>query len=389
MRELKTGGIARRSVLIVGVASLTAASNGPYSDVPAIARPMTAAPPAPKHSIALKPISYWTTQYEQSWDYQTGTTLPQSRSGDSWDHYNLCYLVDANTAMFGATEKTRYLDRALAYVENVYDTAARSSAMRTSQYHDHYRGWVSNGPDLDRPGMEVPLFESYFWRYASTLLRVMRQTPEVYADPKYRARYDKLLTMAEVDVFEKWYTRGTDNLYRSRTHMASHWALIALNLALITTDAARRKRYRQVVDNIDQHLPNVHASLRGQLRRNPKEPTAYFWSDVWGSYRHPGQDVAHANGVIAYIAEARDNGGFWTDTDMAAFAALLNRVVWPGRQIYPAYVDGSGKDNGWFSDGFVKLGRYDPALHRRLETHLVQNEQFAANMALNVKVLAG
>jgi hypothetical protein len=170
--------------------------------------------------------------------------------------------------------------------------------------------------------------------------------------------------------------------------MASHWALIALNLALITADPARRMRYRQVVDNVDQHLPNVDASLRGQLRRNPKEPTAYFWSDVWGSFRHPGQDVAHANGVIAYVAEARDNGRFWTDTDTAAFSALLTKVIWPGPKIYRAYVDGTGSDNGWFSDGFVKLGRYDPALQRRLETHLVQNEQFAANMALNVKVLS-
>jgi hypothetical protein len=388
MRELGTGRIARRSVLILGVASLTAASGGPYSDVPPIMHPMPAAPPAPKNTIVLKPISYWTKQYEQSWDYQTQTTLPQSRSGDSWDHYNLCYLVDANTAMFCATERTRYLDRALEYVENVYDTAARSSAMRTSQYRDNYRGWVSNGPDLDRPGLEVPLFESYFWRYGSTLLRVMRQTPEVYQNPKYRARYDKLLAMAEADIFEKWYTRGTDNIYRSRTHMASHWALIALNLALITTDPARRMRYHQVVDNIDRHLPNVDASLRGQLRRNPKETTAYFWSDVWGSFRRPGQDVSHGNGVIAYVVEARDNGKQWTDTDMAAFSALLTKVIWPGGKVYRAYVDGTGSDNGWFSDGYVKLGRYDPAVQRRLESHLVVNEQFAANMALNVKVLS-
>jgi hypothetical protein len=388
MKEMSTGRITRRSVLILGAASLTAASTGPFTEVPPIMQPMPAGPPAPKGTIALKPITYWTGQYEQSWDYQTQTTLPQSKSGDSWDHYNLCYLVDANTAMFCATENTRYLDRALEYVENVYDTAARSSAMRTSQYRDNYRGWVSNGPDLDRPGVEVPLFESYFWRYGSTLLRVMRETPTVYQDPKYRAWYDKLLTMAEVDIFEKWYTRGTDNIYRSRTHMASHWALIAMNLALITTDPARRMRYRQVVDNVDQHLPNVDASLRGQLRRNPKETTAYFWSDVWGSYRRPGQDVAHGNGEMAYIAEARDHGDHWTDTDMAAFSALLTKVIWPGGKVYRAYLDGTGSDNGWFSDGYVKLGRYDPAVQRRLETHLVVNEQFAANMALNVKVLS-
>ena len=71
--------------------------------------------------------------------------------------------------------------------------------------------------------------------------------------------------------------------------MAAHWALIALNLARSPTTRRRRARYLEVVDNIDLHLPGMHASLRGQLRRNPVEPTAYFWSDVWGSARRPGR----------------------------------------------------------------------------------------------------
>jgi len=36
----------------------------------------------------------------------------------------------------------------------------------------------------------------------------------------------------------------------------------------------------------------------------------------------------------------------------------------------------------------VKLGRFDPAVQRRLEDHEVVNDQFAANMALNARVLA-
>jgi hypothetical protein len=142
-----------------------------------------------------------------------------------------------------------------------------------------------------------------------------------------------------------------------------------------------------VVENIDLHLPGMHASLRGQLRRNPVEPTAYFWSDVWGSARRPGQDVSHGNGVIAYVVEARDRGRNWTGADMAAFAAVLTKVVWPGGRTYREFVDGTGSDNGWFSDGFVKLGRYDPMIQLRLEEHQVVNDQFAANMAFNARVL--
>jgi hypothetical protein len=51
-------------------------------------------------------------------------------------------------------------------------------------------------------------------------------------------------------------------------------------------------------------------------------------------------------------------------------------------------VDGTGTDNGWYSDGFVKLGRYDAAVQRRLDEHQVVNDQFAANMALNAKLLS-
>src|SRR3712207_7331384 len=54
-------------------------------------------------------------------------------------------------------------------------------------------------------------------------------------------------------------------------------------LPILTADPDRRARYRQVVDDIDLHLPNADASLRGQLRRHPQEATAWFWNDVWGS----------------------------------------------------------------------------------------------------------
>jgi hypothetical protein len=381
--------IGRRAVLLLAAASVTAASAGPSRDVPAIMQPLRSAPRPWGETITVRPVSHWANLYLSGWSYEYENSLPETRSADSWDHYDASYVVDANVAMFRATGGRRHLDRALEYVENVMDSARESSSLRSSQFRDQYRGWVSMRSDLDRPGDEIPLYESYFWRYATALLVVMRESPVIYRDPGYRARYQRLLQFAEVDIFEKWYSRGPDeNIYRERTHMAAHWALIALNLSLTTQDPARRVRYQQVVDNIDLHLPDVHASLRGQLRRNPVEPTAYFWSDVWGSARRPGQDVSHGNGVMAYVVEARDRGRNWTANDMAAFSALLTKVIWPGGRTYHEYVDGTGSDNGWFSDGFVKLGRFDAAVQRRLEDHKVVNLQFAANMALNARALS-
>jgi hypothetical protein len=327
------------------------------------------------------PVSHWEAKYLDGWQFERDNGLPASRSGDSWNHYSLSYDVDANTAMFQATGQTRYLDRALEYVENVTASAKASSSLPTSQYRDRFLGWVSFREDLRPNGIEVPLYESYFWRHATTLLRVMRQTPGVHDDPRYRQRYERLLGFAEEHVFTKWQTRGEkDNIYRDRTHMAAHWAAISLNLSLITTDDSRRARYRTVVDTIDQRL-------RAQLRPNPADAAAYFWNDQWGSEQRPGQDVSHANGVLSYLVEAKDHGNFWTDADMAAFSALLTQVVWPNGTRYAAYVDGTGSENGWFSDGFVKLGRYDAAVQQRLEQHQVANLHFAANMALNASRL--
>ena len=378
------------SVLVAGVAvlALVTITRSPGT-APLATELVPAPPPSPGLAAPVRPVGYWEQRYLESWEYDRENGLAASRQPDSWKHYEISYDVDANTAMYRATGQPRYLQRALEYVENVVATARRSSSLPTSQYRDRYIGWVSQRPDLDPSGVEVPLYESYFWRYATTLLRIMRQTPAVYADTAYRARYERLLGFAQEHIFDKWYDRGVeDNIYRSRTHLVAHWSTIALNLSLLSDDPQRQARYRAVLDAIDRDLPNSSSSLRGQLRRSPAEPSAYFWSDQWGSARRPGQDVSHGNAVVSYLVEARDHGRYWTDADMAGLAATLTKVIWPGGRRYAAFVDGTGSDNGWFSDGFVKLGRYDRTVQQRLEGHEVVNAQFAANMALNVRLLS-
>ncbi|GLX99760.1 hypothetical protein [Actinoplanes sp. NBRC 101535] len=370
--------LSRRALIMLGLGSVAAATAAHSAtryaaggDDIGESTPLPDAAPATADKLKVKTVAHWTGVFLQSWDYQEKHSIPLSRSRDSRDHYDLAYSLDACVAMFRATDQRRFLDRALDYVENVVAAAVPSK--------DGYRGWPS--VRSGEGGNEVPLYESYFWRYATTLLTAMKENPAILADPNYRARYDTLLTFAEVQIFEKWYSRGQDdNIYRERTHMAAHWALIALNLSQLTADERRRGRYTTVLTTIGDRI-------RKQLRRNPVDGHAYFWSDVWGSAKRPGQDAGHGNGVITYVVEARDHGRGWTDADVAAFAATLTTVVWPSGTTYHAYVDGTGKDNGWYSDGFVKLGRYDPAVQLRLENHQVVNDQFAANMALNARIL--
>lgn len=369
----------------VVVASLADAGRTARATVTVGATPPPADP-------TLRTVAQWETLFLGSWEGEhTGTYLPYSTSRNSWKFYNLGYAIDGLGAMFEATGNTRYLDRALLYVENVIGSAVPSSSLPGSQYKDAYLGWGAwdHPTDSSINGGEYPLFESYCFRYVGQLLRAMRGAPAVYGDVGYRARYDAILAFTKTHMFEKWRSRGSSNLYRVNTHMTSHWAFIALDLWVLTADPVERARYRAVVDDINLHLPNYPSSLRQQMRPHPTDPAAYTWSSAWGSTTST-QDVAHGNGVLAYLVEANRHGVEWTADDMRRFVRTLDAHVWPAAGQYAGAVDGSGAGNGWFNDGFCKLGRYDAALQKRLEQHGVgRGMQLYGNGALNARLLNG
>lgn len=343
---------------------------------------------------SLRTVAQWEGLFLQSWESEhVNTYLPLSTSRNSWKYYNLAYGMDGVSAMFEATGNTRYLDRALVYVRNVIGSAVPSSSLPASQFKDGYLGWGAwdHPYDTSLVGGEYPLTESYYFRYVTKLLRAMRNNPAVYADPAYRKTYDEVLAFTKVHIFEKWSKRGSSNLYRSRTHMAAHWAFIAADLWALTADPVERAKYRTVFDNVNLHLPNYPSSLRQQMKPAAGDPAAYTWSDIWGGTSP--QDVSHGNNVIAYIVEAHDLGIEWTATDIRALSRTLLNHIWVPTSTgyrYGLNVDGSGTGNGWFNDGFCKLGRYDAAIQKRLETHPVgRGMQFYGNAALNAKILNG
>ncbi|WP_224247832.1 hypothetical protein [Hyalangium gracile] len=365
------------ALLLAGGCAPLSGSDEPLPDV---------LPPSPP---GLRGVEDWEQRFLEQWDFEHHSSfLPASTSGDSWQLYTLAYGIDGNTAMYRATGKIQYLDRALLYVDNVIDTARDSWSLPDSHFRDAYRGWASQHPET--LGDEVALTESYCWRYVTRLLRVIRERPALYGHTRYRKAYHRILEFTEKYIFDKWFSRGASSyIYRENTHMASHWAYIAMNLSLMSSDPTRQVRYQEVFHAINWHLPNHGSSLREQLRPHPAHAEAVFWDDAWGSRSRPGQDVSHGNGVVAFITEARDAGMEWEDPDVRALAVTLDSVIWPSARRYAEYVDGSGDGNGWFNDGFMKLGRYNVELQRRLETHLVgQNTQFYGNAALNVRILS-
>jgi hypothetical protein len=374
----RQGGSPARSPAVLATPSAGLPAPSPTATSTVTASP-SATPVGPLESVA-----WWNRKFHRYWRSERSSVMAMSRSADSWDHYELSYSLDALTAAYQATGEVDYLHDALTIVQNVMASARPSSSLRGSEYRDSFRGWASAEEDGD----EVPLYESYFWRYATSLLRVIHETPRLDGDAAVQRRYAAVLAFARRHIVQKWVSRGAGtNIYRSRTHMAAHWAMIAANLSVLTTDRSLLAQYRRIITSIDRQLPNYPSSLRRQLRPNPKDRNAYFWSDVWGASSRPGQDVSHGSGVIAYVVTAHDLGIDWTQQDIARFVELLDRVVWPRENRVTEFVDGSGTGNGWLADGWVKLGRYDADLQRRLERHGVQNDQFLANGALNAALL--
>ena len=205
-------------------------------------------------------VGVWEAKFLKIWNYEHEQEYHDwGESGNSRWHYFLGYAIDGNTAMYEATCNTKYLDRALHYVNDVVESAEVSSSLPNSQYKDSYLAWQAvDEPDVN--GEEEPLYESYMWRYVTKLLRVIRQNPHLYNDPAYRSQYDSLLDFAEINIFEKWYSRDPSNIYRSRTHMASHWAYIALDLLLLSDDATRKAWYQEVL-TADQYRPVAPLSV--------------------------------------------------------------------------------------------------------------------------------
>lgn len=336
-------------------------------------------------------VEWWEARFLAAWTNEYETYFDASMAADSWKLYNLGYAIDANTTMYlasNAVDRRKYIERALLYINNVISFADVSSEIPTSQYKDAYMGWPElSHPLLEEHGREYPLYESYMWRYVTKLLYVIKNDAALYA--AYKKDYDAILAFTEMNMFKKWYNRGLGNLYRSNTHMASHWGTISLYLYNLSTDEEWKPIYQTVYQNIHNYgLPNYNNnSLIKQMKVHPTVPTALFWHQNWGIYDLPGSDISHGGNTIANILEAHEMGYLWTGEHILGFNSLLLNVLWTGNG-YPYYVDGSGSGNGWFNEGWVKLGKYDPNIQKKLQSHNVgRNTQLYANGALNAKIL--
>lgn len=327
----------------------------------------------------IKSVQEWENSFLSIWNDEYIKAGKQSESNDSWQFYNLAYYIDGNTTMFQATGKTKYLDRALFYINNMIDSARPSKSFQYSQYKDNFLGWVNHSsPGLGNNGKEYPLYESYCWRYVTYLLRILDKSPSLLSDTKYKNQYDKILNFTKENIYNKWATRGKSNIYRSNTHMFSHWARIAVDLWEITGET----KYSVVFKDFNLKMKAQFQSL------TTNNKTLVTWCAPWGKRTGVYQDVNHGNAVIGTIIEMYELNVSYNRNDIDHLINLINNIIWKDKNNYAEYFDGSGKGTGWFTDGFIKLGRYNKELQIKIENHKKgRTTQFFGNGALNAIIL--
>jgi|SRR5690554_405905 len=335
---------------------------------------------APSLAVAqLKSVDYWELAFIKKSEQNYKKSKKLSTSADSRQFYDLAYYIDANVAMYKATKRTIYLDQAVGYVKDMINEAKLSSNLSKSQYKDGFYGWANfTAPKEKNYGKEIPLYESYCWRYVSDLLYIIKKE-KLNEDKAFKEDYDQIYNFTVENIYNKWLSRGKENLYRSNTHMMSHWVKISMNLYLLTGD----EKYKIIIDDfLNKFRNNQKIYISKAVSATVK------WKSDWRNKNNNFQDISHGNAVIDVMIALYDNNLGVSKTEIDQLIILFDKVIWKSKSSFAKYVDGSGKGSGWFTDGFIKLGRYNADLQRRIESHNKgRSVQFFANGALNVEIL--
>ncbi|THD66799.1 hypothetical protein E7Z59_13555 [Robertkochia marina] len=351
----------------------------------------TSNPNAPVSSDLAFSVNYWQDLYDQEWvendnrmDKDDAYSKSLSKNLDQ-EYYYLGYYIDGLVQIWQATGDNAYLDTALDLINNTVNDAVDMG--------NGYKGWPS------QDGTPKALWDSFYWRHVATLVRVLHESPNLRStNPQYQQAYVELLNFSEVHIWDRWEAAGIGNFYRSRTHMASHWARIGMELYMVTGKA----KYREVFENISfKGMPNRPSNLRDRIYFNPDQTDAYVWDSQWDVNQGGGvQDTSHAGAIISFIVNAADNNMYWNSNDITAFTNTLMKVIWPaenGSQM--AYnVDGTeGFQRAHKGHEWLTLGRYSREVQERIFTDYIPNTQFEnvyvygtqamGAAALNAKIL--
>jgi hypothetical protein len=376
---------------------------------------------------AVLPVSHWQAIFDK--EIMPSNSYIRSKCNDfilnPSTNQNLYHFgsncVDGFVAMFEATGNTKYLDIAIDHTIKII-----SSSNTT---WNGYRHWTGNAGN--------PLDQSHTWRHMAKMLYVMNKSPELLQNTSYKSKYDQILAFTERDIFKKWWDASESRIangggdpkrigdpkltyiFRSRTHMASHWAYIGMVLEEIGTQAAMKDEYKLTHTKVNTDMSPYHpSSLRQQMEKYPGDPSILIFHDEWGrSYDdinerpkpepswypeeggyHPVSDTHHGADTIGYILESYEIGKYWTRADVEGLINLTYKLTWNKSMTDPkwaGFIDGTepGRSgSNCIEDGQIKLGRYSVQLQKVFEKDTPSGcypAAFYGSGALNASRLAG
>ena len=375
-------------------------------------------------TVGTMTVAQWAAEFDSYWDDPAydysmeathmvadrprGARLAAESGNYDQEYYFLSYQLNGLLQVWQATGQEKYLRDALELIHICIDEAVDVGG--------GYLGW----PNAVNSGYS--LWDSICWRIVTSLLRVMHDSPLLLTSPNatggtYQQDFDEILAFTETHIWNRYAGTAdsgltSGNVYRSRTHMASHWARIANDLHYITSTG----KYLEVFDNISYAgFPSGTSypgdNMRNQLRVSSVDPDAWEWNQTWDIEAGGGgavQDMSHANQVVSWLNNAYETGYYWTKNDIDKLTATLDDVLLTGsnyqlwynldHSVPASYPTGLFEQRGRGHEWMV-LGRYDQALQDEIETNYVHggpnddyNLKYYATsvlgiMALNQKIL--
>lgn len=301
--------------------------------------------------------------------------LKTASQNDSYRLQNLRAILGGLNSIIKISDDDYFIRRQVSLIDDIISSAKVSSKIpeNVSPFKDDYKGWVS----LDRSrsyGEEIVLNEAYSFFYIAEFLHYQLKSGWVDRSRSNKTWWEEKVQFVEEHIWVKWYTRslsyhGNPHRYflRSRVHMASHWAGIAMYLERISDNIEIQKQCEELYQTYDM-------LLKRNLKHHPVEIGAYIWNSTYDNVSNTFaikadksiiQDVSHGNHVVSYIVAAYELESLnWQHRDILGLCNTVKMLYNKVENRFADNVDGSESTSrrGWGNfqaDGWVKLSHYD------------------------------